>query len=388
MERGEEVVIVGGGPVGAALAIALAGSGTAITVLEARPDVGKSGDDRTLAISYGASLILRRIGVWDAVAPVTPIDTIHVSQRGGYGRSLLTAAAAGLPALGYVLRYAALQRALGARLAALPDVSVLTGAFVESVQPGSESATCTYRRDGRTSQARARLLVLADGSVNLAEQAGAAMKSRDYAQQAVVATVVTSRPQRSWAYERFTTEGPAALLPFEDRYALVWTANPPTAERLCAEPDADFLRELQAHFGDRAGRFLAVGPRARFPLSLRYALDPVLRRTVLLGNAAQALHPVAGQGFNLGLRDAWELGDAVRRVGGPDPGAAPVLSRYRAQRRLDRIGGIAVTDSLVRIFSNDNPPLRALRGGGLALLDVAGPLKRAFIERLTFGSPL
>lgn len=383
-----DLLIVGGGPVGASLALALAGSGLDIALLEARADVAVSRDDRSLAISYGTRLILERLGIWDAAGTPTPILTIHVSERGGYGRSLLAAGETGLPALGYVLRYASLQQSLGLALANVPGVTLLSGAQVENVAHETDCVSIRYSRNGASHSASARLLVIADGGVSLAEQAGAIIKTRDYEQQAVVGVVGTSRPHAFRAFERFTADGPVALLPFEDRYALVWTAAPETAAALVALPEGDFLEALQKHFGDRAGRFVSAASRARFPLSLRYALDPVLPRTVLLGNAAQALHPIAGQGFNLGLRDAWEFADVIRSRGGEDPGTDDCLSRYRDARKLDRMSGIALTDSLVRIFSNDFAPLRVLRGGGLALLDLLPAAKRAFVQRMIFGGSL
>lgn len=388
MEPEHDLLIVGGGPVGASLALALAGSGLDVALLEARTDVAASKDDRSLAVSYGTRLILERLGIWDAVRTPTPIHTIHVSQRAGFGRSLLAAEEIGLPALGYVLCYAGLQQSLGSALAKATDITLVSGAQVEQVAHEQDGIAIRYRRDGASRATTSRLLVIADGGVSLAEQAGAIVKSRDYEQQAVVGVIETSRPHGYRAFERFTADGPVALLPFENRYALIWTATPETAAVLVALPEAEFLDALQIHFGDRAGRFVSIASRARFPLSLRYALDPVLPRTVLLGNAAQALHPIAGQGFNLGLRDAWELAEIIRRHGRADPGADACLSRYRSTRKLDRMSGIALTDSLVRIFSNDLAPLRALRGGGLALLDLLPAAKRAFVQRMIFGGSL
>lgn len=383
-----DLLIVGGGPVGATLALALAGCGLDVELLEARAEVGSSSDDRTLAISHGTRMILERIGVWDALREATPIETIHVSQRGGFGRSLLDARDLGLPALGYVLRYANLQRALGAALGTQSHVRLIPGARVEALQAGPEGVCVTTHQDGATHILDARLLVIADGGTRLAGQAGAIIRTRDYAQHAIVATVAASRGHARRAYERFTPQGPVALLPFEDRYALVWTATPGVGDNLIALTDDQFIAALQEHFGDRAGRFQAVGPRGRFPLSLRYAIDPVRPRMVLLGNAAQALHPIAGQGLNLGLRDAWDLARTLRARTMDDPGATTVLSGYRAARRLDRAGGIAITDSLVRIFSNDVAPLRALRGTALALFDIVPPARRAFARSMIFGGSL
>jgi 2-octaprenyl-6-methoxyphenol hydroxylase len=380
-----DIVIAGGGPVGAAVAIALQGSGLAVVVLEARPDAGGSSDVRTLAMSYGSRLILERLGIWRQIESVTPIESIHVSQRGGFGRTLLSAQEADLPALGYVVRYAGLQQAFGRALES-EDTILIAGAEVTGMESTAEGVAIDYRRQNTSQSIAARLLIIADGGASAGLRAGATVKVREYGQDAVVGLVETSQPHGYKAYERFTPDGPIALLPFENRYALVWTATPETAGGLMELPAKGFLEKLQRHFGDRAGRFMSIEARARFPLTLRYAADPVLPRTVMLGNAAQALHPIAGQGFNLGLRDAWELGETLLLHGRPDPGSSECLSDYRAARRPDRLRGIALTHSLVKIFSNDSAPLQATRGAALALLDLIPPAKRAFMQRMIFGA--
>ena len=380
-----DIVIVGGGPVGAAVAIALAGSGLKVVVLEARLDAGSSSDVRTLAMSYGSRLILDRLGIWAQLEPVTPIESIHVSQRGGFGRTLLTAQEAQLPALGYVVRYARLQQAFGKSLAS-EHATLLAGAQVTDMQSTADGVAVEYRQTESVRSISARLLIVADGGASAEFRAGATVNTLEYGQHAVVGLVNASQPHAGKAYERFTPDGPIALLPFENRYALVWTAAPETADQLLSLTPADFLEKLQQHFGDRAGRFMSIEARARFPLSLRYAADPVLQRTVLLGNAAQALHPIAGQGFNLGLRDAWELAETLLRNPTHDPGSDECLSHYGSVRRSDRLRGIALTHSLVKIFSNDFMPLRATRGAALSLLELVPPAKRAFMQRMIFGA--
>ena len=380
-----DIVIVGGGPVGAAVAIALQGSGINVAVIEARADAGSSTDVRTLAMSYGSRLILDRLGIWPQLEPVTPIESIHVSQRGGFGRTLLSAGEAHLPALGYVVRYAGLQQAFGMSLAS-EHLTLLAGAEVTDTQSTANGVAIEYRQQESVRSIAARLLIVADGGASAGLRAGATVNTREYGQHAVVGLVETSQPHARKAYERFTPDGPIALLPFENRYALVWTAAPETADQLLALASAGFLEKLQQHFGDRAGRFRSIEARARFPLTLRYAADPVLPRTVLLGNAAQALHPIAGQGFNLGLRDAWELAETLLRNPTQDPGGDECLSHYRAVRRPDRLRGIALTHSLVKIFSNDFLPLRATRGAALSLLELVPPAKRAFMQRMIFGA--
>ncbi len=380
-----DIVIVGGGPVGAAVAIALRGSGLIVLVLEARADAESTSDARTLAMSYGSRLILERLGIWSQIEPVTPIESIHVSQRGGFGRTLLSADEAGLPELGYVVRYARLQQAFGRSLGS-EDTTLMPGAEVTGMESIADRVAIEFRTQEGLQSIAARLLVIADGGASTGLRAGATVKVREYGQDAVVGLVETSQPHGYKAYERFTPDGPIALLPFENCYALVWTATPDIAHRLMALPAPGFLENLQRHFGDRAGRFISIEARGHFPLSLRYAADPVLPRAVMLGNAAQALHPIAGQGFNLGLRDAWELGETLLLHAALDPGGNECLSGFRAMRRPDRLRGIALTHSLVKIFSNDIAVLRATRGAALSLLDLVPPAKRAFMQRMIFGA--
>ena len=381
-----DIVIVGGGPIGAAVAIALQGSGLTVLVLEARPDAGSSNDARTLAMSYGSRLILERLGIWSQIEPVTPIESIHVSQRGGFGRTLLSADEVDLPALGYVVRYSGLQQAFGKALES-EHTTLMAGAEVTGMESAADGVAIGFRAQETSQSIAARLLIIADGGGGTGLRAGATVKVREYGQDAVVGLVETSQPHGRKAYERFTPDGPIALLPFENRYALVWTATPETVDRLMALAATGFLEKLQQHFGDRAGRFSSIEARARFPLTLRYAANPVLPRALMLGNAAQALHPIAGQGFNLGLRDAWELGETLLLHATLDPGGGECLSSYRAMRRPDRLRGIALTHSLVKIFSNDFAPLRAARGAALSLLELVPPAKRAFMQRMIFGAP-
>jgi 2-octaprenyl-6-methoxyphenol hydroxylase len=238
------------------------------------------------------------------------------------------------------------------------------------------------RTDGHEWSARAALAVLADGG-SVARTA-APLEERDYQQCAVVADVSADRPHAQRAYERFTASGPIALLPAGEGFALVWTTTREQAQRLNRMSDAGFLEALQEAFGARAGRFLRCTERATYPLALRVAGRPRQERVVLLGNAAQTLHPVAGQGLNLGLRDAWQLARLASEAH-ESLGTSAVLARFRRHRQPDRVGTITLTDLLVTGFSNDLAPLRWLRGFGLTFLDALPAAKKAFIERMTFG---
>ena len=375
-----DVLIVGGGPVGAALAALLAEGRLRTGLIEAR-EVDAT-DPRSIALSYGSALILQRLGAWTHARACTPIESVHVSQAGGWGRTLITAHEQDVPALGYVCHYGALHAALAQPLRAIPQVDVRTGTRAVALASQTDRVEVELASAAGAGRLDARLVVLADGgqiSAGLVDH-----DDRDYRQCAVIAEVECDLPHAGRAYERFSPQGPIALLPCGSGYALVWTVVAEVAEPLAALPDAAFLDALQRAFGDRAGRLLRCGPRSVFPLRLRVAHAPRASRVVLLGNAAQTLHPVAGQGLNLGLRDAQALAALVLAT--PDALHDPDLARrFHAVRRSDRLGTVGITDSLVRLFSNEFAPLRAVRGCGLTLLDLVPPAKRMFAQRMMFG---
>jgi 2-octaprenyl-6-methoxyphenol hydroxylase len=375
-----DVAIIGGGPVGAALAAFAAPSGLDIAVFEARS--APSGDGRTLALSHASRERLEEAGAWP-LRDVTPIASIHISQKGGPGRTLLEAAEQSLPALGYTVAFSTLERALAQALSAT-GYGPHYGESCERIALGADAATIHFA-SGR--EVRCRLLVLADGGANAAKIPGIAFTEKDYAQQAVVASVHTDRPHGFRAYERFTAGGPVALLPVDKRYALVWTATPDAARRLLALGDGTFLAELQSHFGDRAGRFLEVASRASFPLRLRTVNVPVALRTAIIGNAAQALHPIAGQGLNLGLRDAAALASLLACAPREALGSAAMLSAYEDARRRDASRGVRVTDFLVSAFSDGRRLPTWGRGLALAALDLFPPARRLLAERMIHGAP-
>jgi 2-octaprenyl-6-methoxyphenol hydroxylase len=226
---------------------------------------------------------------------------------------------------------------------------------------------------------------VADGGASLAKSSSTETRDHDYGQAAVVGLVRPDRPHRHRAYERFTPAGPIALLPFEDEFAFVWSCETEQAPSLLVLEDELFLKQLQLAFGDRAGHFVGLRQRASFPLALRVMCERASARLVLLGNAAQTLHPIAGQGFNLGLRDVWDLAEVIRSRNTEEIGSQSMTTRYRRQRRVDRAGGIALTDALARVFSTDFAPLGFGRGVGLALLDMLPPVKRGLMRHMIFG---
>ena len=339
-----DVLIKGAGPVGCALALALADSGLTVRVFQkgsATPGF------RPITLSYASRLILERVGVWHELA-VTPIETILVSQSGGFGRTRMDATDAGVPALGYVLDYSALASALRSRVEDL----------ITTHEP---QPLCTVHAEGVARDA----------------------EETRYAQDALVALVTTQPAAQSAAFERFTPEGPLALLPLEGRYAVVWSASPLRARQLAEAPDDEFIAALAAAAGRRPGRLVAVEARAVHPLALRVRPARVEARAVYVGNAAQTLHPVAGQGLNLGLRDAWELAQTLH--GAQDPGDAALLARYAASRRLDAAATIRVTHWMAGGFLGTNRLSRLARGIGLTALDVLPGPRRFFARRMIYG---
>jgi len=397
-----DIAIIGGGPVGSALALALQGSKLKICVLEARPADAPSADARALALSYGSRLLLDRLGVWDTIEDVSAIRTIHISQKQSFGRAQLRADEMNVPELGYVLPYPALQGALSNALTLRSPAGgrgvggegrTIYGASVTALDSEAGHATISYRQacpehvEGMDTEhtLQTRLAVVADGGRLLAEKHPP--ETRDYGQSALITHVTCTAPRDCTAFERFTPQGPLALLPYKDGYEIVWTAPHQRVQEMLDWDDARFLDELHQHFGDRVGTFLTAGKRASFPLGLKKApLQSPMPHVVLLGNAAQTMHPVAGQGFNLGLRDAWDLAQEILDATPEALGTDEMLAAYRSSRRLDREAGIRFTDGLVRLFSNDLPMVSAARALSLTALDCL-PFAKTFVaKRMMFGA--
>lgn len=378
-----DVAIAGGGMVGLSLAAALGGLPLDVVVIEpvaADAQEQPSFDSRTTALSNGSRRILEGIGAWDGIAAeATPIRRIHVSERGAFGTAVLTAGEQGVAALGHTIENRLLGRALRGRIGAQPRVRAVPARVARL-----EAAAGAIRLDTDAGTSiEARLVVAADGAQSAVRSAlGIAAVVDDYGQQAVIAHVDTTRFHDHTAYERFTPSGPLAVLPIrEGRCSVVWTLVPEAAKRALALPDAAFLAELQAAFGLRLGRFTRVGRRQAYPLALTQAASLTAPRAAVLGNAAQSLHPVAGQGFNLALRDVAILAELLADAKGGDPGAPDLLARYAAWRTPDRDAVVRFTDSLVRGFGLDLALLRHARGQGLALFDLLPPVKREFARR-------
>jgi 2-octaprenyl-6-methoxyphenol hydroxylase len=410
-----DVAIIGGGMVGASLGVALAPLGIRVAIIETLPHdsaMQPSFDERTTALSNGSRRILESLGTWPSVAAAaTAIRKIHVSDQGRFGFARIEASEQGLEALGYVLPNRALGKALWSQLAAArtvaPDIfcpAQVTRVTAEATQVVLQIDTAqrdaaqrdAAQRDaaqGNTAgniRVAAKLVVAADGINSVVRSAlGVAADTRDYDQTAVITTVLPANFHEHVAFERFTPEGPLALLPLDDgRCTLVLTLKSEAVVTALAWSDEEFLAELQRRFGFRLGRFLKVGRRVAYPLSLSRSQRTSAPRCAIIGNAAQALHPVAGMGFNLGLRDVASLAELIAERAAReafDPGERTLLDEYDAWRAADRSGVIAFTDALVRTFSTPLRSVRALRNLGLLAFDFAPPAKAA-LSRLSTGA--
>lgn len=381
METSFDLVIAGGGPVGALLALAL--GDTPFAVLHV--DSAEQGAERPIALSQGSRLLLERCGVFHNI-PSTAISIIHVSQRAGFGRTLLRAKDYALPALGYVANYSAIRAAIAGKVKAAP----LVGRITAWDQAPGGLAVILKLPDGEERSIKTRLLVLADGSPpemrGTFGDAAPARNSRvcDYGQSALVAQVRAEIPHRNIAYERFTPQGPLALLPNNEGHALVWCTNPEEAQNLRTTDTQDFLARLGEAFGMRLGRFVDCGERHCFALALRYQSGRSVPRVIAVGNAAQTLHPVGGQGMNLGLRDAWELAAAILKAG-HQLDQPEFASAFVRQRRADRRAEISLTDALVRVFSQPNHFLGAARGAALLAIDALPQARRVLADAMMYG---
>jgi 2-octaprenyl-6-methoxyphenol hydroxylase len=389
-----DVAIAGGGLVGASLALALAPVGLRIAVVEAvTPGAGghPSYDERTTALANGTVRTFQCLGVWRHMQrEATPIRRIHVSEQGRFGIARIDAAEQGLESLGCVLPNRVIGAALWGALRSAAGVEVVAPASVLSTALEDDARVLRVEHEGKAIEIRASLVVAADGARSaVREQAGIASERWDYGQTAIVTTMTAQRFHDHVAYERFTPDGPIAVLPLADgRCGVVWTHRPEEAARLLALPDDEFLASFQAAFGFRLGRFLKVGARHSYELAMSRSERHVGARIAIVGAAAQGLHPIAGQGFNIGLRDAACLAEVIadaRAEGRTDPGDAALLDAYASWREQDQRRIVAFTDGLVRLFGTPLGVMRGLRSAGLLAFDAFPPAKAA-MSRLSTGA--
>ncbi|MEN8206126.1 MAG: 2-octaprenyl-6-methoxyphenyl hydroxylase [Pseudomonadota bacterium] len=387
-----DVIIIGGGMVGASLACALSGQGLRIALVEAieletRSEAGY--DDRAIALAYGTRRIFSGLQLWDSLeAAAMPIHQIHISDRGHFGMMRMDRSEEGLPALGYVVPARVIGQVLAEAVAKIQELDVFCPATVTAVKRTDDAVDVDISREGTTATLSTRLIVAADGADSpVREQFGIESVATDYHQTAIVTNITPQLAHNNIAYERFTESGPLALLPMtEQRCAVVWTVASDQTASVMALNEADFLAELQTRFGYRLGRLERVGRRQAWPLRLVQAKESVRERLALMGNAVHTLHPIAGQGFNLGARDvavlAEVLVDAVNA--GEDPGSLDVLNRYGDWRHRDHRNVTVFTDGLARIFTLPLPALGMARSAGMLAFDLLPPAKR-LLTRTTMG---
>ena len=372
-----DLIIVGGGMVGASLACALKSSPLNIGLLEATPHSASeqpSYDDRAIALSYGSQRIFESIGLWpDLAQHSTPILDIHISDRGHFGSTRLSAKVENVPALGQVILARSVGKVLQQKMHQQENLTLHCPASIQSLEQYDDHVSITLD-DG--SNLTTRCLVAADGARStVRQQLGLDTQSHNYQQTAIIANITPERSHQNRAFERFTDSGPLALLPMPDnRCSLVWTVNSGDEQALLALNDADFLAQLQSRFGYRLGELKQVGERQSYPLHLVQSDQPVQHRVVLIGNAAHTLHPVAGQGFNLGLRDVAALAEVLHE-NIEDCGGARALHDYKEWRTADQDDVINITHSLVQLFSQSNAVMGPLRGAGLSATNALPPAK-------------
>lgn len=380
----KKIILCGAGPVGQACALLLHQAGFAakdMLLIDAKTSEQAQQDARTIALSYGSAQILRQLKATPRLS--TAITEIHVSRRRHFGRSLIKASDYQLPALGYVARYGDIVAPLETALSQA-GIACLRPLQVMNITEQAANATITVRDQNQHQQElTADIVIQAEGGT-FADQ-DQRSQHHDYQQTAIIAHVTVSDAITQRAFERFTDEGPLALLPQENGYALVWCVQPERATHLMALDSTAFLQELQLAFGERLGQFLSCSPRAAFPLGLNAlpsSLDTAEPRCIRIGNAAQTLHPVAGQGLNLGLRDAVVLSQCLAQNCTP-----PALHHYLQRRKTDRRTTITLTDTLASLFTHGKvgSPLQSLLGLQLGLLDLLPPAKNFLAQQMMFG---
>ena len=389
MKNTYDIIIIGGGMVGASLVAALKShSDKKIAVVEAHvfnSDSQPSFDDRSIALSYGSRRIWESMGLWEKLEPeIEAIKSIHVSDRGHFGATRINHTEEKVEALGYVVENRVMGQLLINEVKSLSHVDWYCPATIEKLENKKDNVTVQIKTEQGKKTLQAKLLVAADGVASVTRRlAGLDVKREDYKQSAIIANVKTDQRHNGIAYERFTDTGPLAFLPMtENRYSIVWTCDSQDTARIMQLSDDEFIEELQQRFGFRAGNIEKTGERFSYPLAYTETEQLTKGRVVVIGNAAHALHPVSGQGYNLALRDVAEIAETI--VENDDPGHPLLLAEYHAKRLKDMRRVYQITDSMVKIFSNDFAPLGHLRASGLIALNLMSPL-RSLMARQSMG---
>ena len=376
MQQDYDLLIVGSGLAGNSLALALKDTGLRIAIIEAntREQLQTSpAGDRALALAAGTVMMLDALGVWQGISHAsTPIKHIHISDRGHFGKTRLSAQKEHIDALGYVITARDIETYV-ANLVINAGIDIIAPARVVGLISGDQEICVNIKQNDQSQNLSAKLLVGADGGLSSVRQLlNINQLITDYGQTALITSVKSTIPNNNTAYERFTSSGPLALLPIsKNECAVIWTRSHEDADTLMLGREADFLVELQQCFGFKLGELTLTAPRRAFPLSLIRAEQMVAGRAVIIGNAVHQLHPVAGQGFNLGLRDVIQLAEMLikQHEQNKDIGEADFLNAYAVSRKKDHDWTIGFTDTLIKIFANEWLALAAARNIGLTLLD-------------------
>ena len=382
-----DIIIVGGGMVGASMACSLADTDYKIAIVEAfksNSDQQPSFDERTVALTYSSKLIFNAIDVWqDVASEAYPIKNIEVTNKDSFGFSTLGTNDIQTEALGYVVPTRRIGQVLHQRINNLENIDLICPATVESIENESDYAQLTIKQENETQTLHTKLVILADGGRSgLLEQLGFTAKTKTYPQSALIGIIGTDTAHDGKAYEHFTEDGPLALLPIRKQdYALAWTLKEQSAKNLYSNAEDKFLETLQVEFGKRAGNFKTIASRNVYPLSHSVLTRPFIDRTVIIGNAAHIVHPVAGQGFNLGLRDVGFLHDILTSTSNTDPGSENHLSNYSELRKHDTQVVGQFTDGLIRTFTSDFFPIKAGRNIGLSVINLLPSVKKGLLKR-------
>jgi len=378
-------VIIGGGPVGAIFALLNESQDSKLVLLESNSQIQTKNDKRALALSNGSKFILEKIDVWkDLESRLTPIKTIHTSQKGTFGRSLMEAKEFEEEALGYIISYGDLITTLQKKISHSKNIKAFYDSEVLSFVSKEKKQNLIFKYKSKQKSLNCDLLVLADGGGSEINGINIERSNKFFGHSALVTHVETDIPHSNIAYERFTNTGPMALLPnLNGQYSLVWTGPGSEIEKLSQLNNSEFLIALQRHFGDRVGNFKLSDKKITFPLRQSFISKYPQENIAIIGNSAQIMHPVAGQGLNTGIRDALVLSDCVKKNDNLE--FKVIINKFNQMRKKETKGILRFTDSVVSIFSNDFIGVNKIRGVALSFLDIIPPIKKRFVKKMSYG---
>ena len=379
------IAIIGGGPVGAIFALLNKSQANKIVLLESNSQIKTKTDKRALALSNGTKFILEKIDVWkDLEGKLTQIKTIHTSQKGTFGRSLIKAKELDQEALGYIISYGDLIKALQKKILHTKSIEALYDSEVISFSSSEKTQKLRFKCKSKEKSLNCDLLVLADGGGAEINGINITRTNKYFEHSALVTHIETDVPHSNTAYERFTNLGPMALLPnLNGQYSLVWTGPKDEITKLNQLANPEFLIALQQYFGDRVGNFKLSEKRVTFPLKQSFVSKYPEENIAIIGNSAQIMHPVAGQGLNTGIRDAIILSDCIKENANSD--LKLMINKFHYMRKKETKGTLRLTESLVTLFSNDFIGVNRIRGMALSFLDLIPPIKKRFVKRMSYG---